>query len=181
MAHETPRHWDHSMRRRLQEGETAALAELYDRFASLAHGIAQRVLDDDEAVARVVTEVFARAWQAPGEFDADEGPLRSWIAAEAHRQAVRQVRLEHGGAPPEELAGKLRAASTAARADYIVTAMPAPLREALALARFQRLDLRQLAGRLGITEPEAARRLRLGLQLLSSAARYPVEEEGTAA
>ncbi|GHF47511.1 hypothetical protein GCM10010218_31120 [Streptomyces mashuensis] len=47
--------------------------------------------------------------------------------------------------------------------------MPAPLRAALDLAYFRRLDYHQTAARLGVTEDEARRRLRLGLQLLSTA------------
>lgn len=69
----------------------------------------------------------------------------------------------------EELERRVRRASVAARADYIVTSMPAPLRAALELAYFQRRDYRQTAADLGVTEAEARRRLRLGLQLLSTA------------
>ena len=177
MAHETPPHWDRSMRERLRRGEAAALAELYDRFATLAYRIAQRVLDDEEATAQVTREVFARIWEAPEDFDPDGGTLRSWIADQTHRVAVDRLRRPGGPADGQDPAGgtleaQVRAASTAARADYIVTAMPAPLREALYLTRFQRQDYRQMAERLGITRDEARRRLRLGLQLLSSAARY---------
>lgn len=70
---------------------------------------------------------------------------------------------------PAEIEQKIREASTAARADFIVTSMPAPLRAALELAYFQRRDYRQTAADLGVTEDEARRRLRLGLQLLSTA------------
>ncbi|ONK13630.1 sigma-70 family RNA polymerase sigma factor [Streptomyces sp. MP131-18] len=174
MAHETPPHWDRSMRQRLRRGEAAALAELYDRFASLAYGTARRVLDDEADTGEVTREVFSLIWQSPHDFDPDKGPMRSWIAAAAHRLAVDRLRRRPGpsGASPAEQAELVRAASTAARADYIVTAMPAPLRDALELTRFQRQDCRQMAERLGISEAEARRRLRLGLQLLSSAARY---------
>ncbi|RKN41679.1 RNA polymerase sigma factor [Streptomyces hoynatensis] len=177
MAHETPPHWDRSMRERLRRGEAAALAELYDRFATLTYRIAQRVLDDEEATAQVTREVFARIWEAPEDFDPEDGTLRSWIAGETHRIAVDRLRRPNGregGAPAAggALEAQVQAASTAARADYIVTAMPAPLRDALHLTRFQRQDYRQMAERLGITQDEARRRLRLGLQLLSSAARY---------
>ncbi|MBR7678981.1 RNA polymerase subunit sigma-70, partial [Streptomyces daliensis] len=74
----------------------------------------------------------------------------------------------------EQIEEKVRAASTAARADYIVTSMPASLRAALELAYFQRRDYRQTARQLGVTEDEARRRLRLGLQLLSSARTRPL-------
>jgi RNA polymerase sigma-70 factor (ECF subfamily) len=177
MAHETPPHWDRSMRQRLERGEAAALAELYDRFAPLAYSIASRVLGDEETTGQVTGEVFRRIWESPEEFDPDKGPMRSWIAAEAHRQAVGRLRRRHadggsGDVSRERLNELVRAASTAARADYILTAMPRPLRDALELTRFQRQDYRQMAERLGITESEARRRLRLGLQLLSTAAEY---------
>ena len=76
---------------------------------------------------------------------------------------------------PEELEQRVRSASAAARADYIVTSMPAPLRAALELAYIQRRDYRQTAADLGVTEDEARRRLRLGLQLLSTANTRPLE------
>ncbi|MGP3967309.1 sigma-70 family RNA polymerase sigma factor [Streptomyces sp. 6N223] len=183
MGHETPPHWDREMRDRLRNGEAAALAELYDRFASLAYGIAQRVLGDEDATGQVTGEVFARIWEAPEDFDPEQGPMRSWIAAEAHRRAVDRLRalieaaadLAADPAPPAAGAvDGVRSAATAARADYIFTAMPTPLRDALRLARFEQHDYRRMARELGITEAEACRRLRLGLQLLSSAAEYPM-------
>jgi RNA polymerase sigma-70 factor (ECF subfamily) len=175
MAHETPPQWDRSMRRRLREGEAAALGELYDRFAPLAYGVARRVLDEDDLAAEITREVFARLWASPEAFDPAHGPMRSWIAAEAHRLAVQRLREDASG-PPEQLARRVRSASTAARADYIVTSMPAPLRDALELTRSQRQDYREVARRLGITEDEARRRLRLGLQLLSTADSYAAHQ-----
>lgn len=76
---------------------------------------------------------------------------------------------QEGHGTTEDLERKVRHASVAARADYIVQSMPAPLRAALELAYFQRRDYRQTAADLDVTEDEARRRLRLGLQLLSTA------------
>jgi RNA polymerase sigma-70 factor, ECF subfamily len=176
MGHETPPRWDRETRDRLRGGEAAALAELYDRFASLAYGIAWRVLGDEDATAQVTGEVFARIGEAPEEFDPERGPMRSWIAAEAHRRAVDRLRrqVEAAGDPVPGAMDGVRSAATAARADYIFTAMPTPLRDALQLTRFEHHDYRRMAMRLGISEAEACRRLRLALQLLSSAAEYPM-------
>ncbi|MEU5363323.1 sigma factor [Streptomyces sp. NPDC005925] len=170
-----PRRWDHTMHQRLARGEAAALGELYDRFACLVHGLAHRVLGDERAADRVTREVFTHVWQHPGTYDPKQGPLRSWIAAQTHRLAVQRLRdtgaaaLVRDGGSPEELEGRVREASVAARADYIVQSMPGPLRAALELAYFQRHDYRRTAVDLGVTEDEARRRLRLGLQLLSTA------------
>ncbi|MBC9716411.1 sigma-70 family RNA polymerase sigma factor [Streptomyces sp. TRM66268-LWL] len=176
MAKDAPPRWDRRMQQRLARGEAAALGELYDRFASLVHSLAHRVLDDEEAADRVTREVFAHVWENPESYEPKQGSMRSWIAALAHRQAVQRLRkegaaalAEGGEGSAEELERKVREASAAARADYIVTSMPAPLRAALELAYFQRRDYRQTAADLGVTEDEARRRLRLGLQLLSSA------------
>ncbi|MEV7793123.1 sigma-70 family RNA polymerase sigma factor [Streptomyces sp. NPDC087512] len=171
-----PLRWDRTMQQRLARGEAAALGELYDRFASLVHGLAHRVLDDERAADRITRDVFAHVWEHPDTYDPRQGPLRSWVATLTHRLAVQRLRdteaaaLARGGpGTTEELEHRVRHASVAARADYIVQSMPAPLRAALELAYFQRRDYRQTAADLGVTEDEARRRLRLGLQLLATA------------
>ncbi|MGW7364532.1 sigma-70 family RNA polymerase sigma factor [Streptomyces sp. NPDC054841] len=182
MAKDTPPRWDRRMQQRLARGEAAALGELYDRFASLVHSQAHRVLEDDAAADRVTREVFGYVWENPDAYDPKQGSMRSWMARLTHRQAVHRLREqeraaheESGEGTAEELEQKVRRASVAARAEYIVTSMPAPLRAALELAYFQRRDYRQTAADLGVTEDEARRRLRLGLQLLSTANTRPLE------
>ncbi|WP_250405156.1 RNA polymerase sigma factor [Streptomyces cellostaticus] len=176
---DAPPRWDRRMQQRLARGEAAALGELYDRFASLVHSLAHRVLGDERAADGVTREVFAHVWEHPDSYDPKQGPMRSWVAQVTHRLAVQRLRatesaaLSPGGSGSAEelrsVEGKVRRASVAARADYIVHSMPAPLRAALELAYFQRRDYRQAAADLGVTEDEARRRLRLGLQLLSTA------------
>ncbi|MFF1721886.1 sigma-70 family RNA polymerase sigma factor [Streptomyces sviceus] len=173
---DAPPRWDRKMQQRLARGEAAALGELYDRFASLVHGLAHRVLGDERAADGVTRDVFAHVWEHPESYDPKQGPLRSWVAGLTHRLAVQRLRATEtaaltraGEGSAEELERKVRRASVAARADYIVQSMPTPLRAALELAYFQRRDYRQAAADLSITEDEARRRLRLGLQLLSTA------------
>ncbi|WP_128431808.1 sigma-70 family RNA polymerase sigma factor [Streptomyces cyaneus] len=173
---DAPPRWDRKMQQRLARGEAAALGELYDRFASLVHGLAHTVLGDERAADRITRDVFAHVWEHPDTYDPRQGPLRSWVATLTHRLAVQRLRdtetaalVRAGQGSTEELERKVRHASVAARADYIVQSMPVPLRAALELAYFQRRDYRQTATDLGVTEDEARRRLRLGLQLLSTA------------
>ncbi|MEU3506529.1 sigma-70 family RNA polymerase sigma factor [Streptomyces longwoodensis] len=173
---DAPPRWDRKMQQRLARGEAAALGELYDRFASLVHGLAHRVLGDEGAADGITREVFVHVWEHPESYDPNQGPLRTWVAGLTHRLAVQRLRdtgtaaLARGGpGTAEDLEHRVRHASVAARADYIVQSMPAPLRAALELAYFQRRDYRQAAADIGITEEEARRRLRLGLQLLSTA------------
>ncbi|MFJ7077765.1 sigma-70 family RNA polymerase sigma factor [Streptomyces sp. NPDC098781] len=173
---DAPPRWDRKMQQRLARGEAAALGELYDRFASLVHGLAHTVLGDERAADHLTRDVFAHVWEHPDSYDPKQGPLRSWVATLTHRLAVQRLRATETAAlavadqsSTEELERKVRHASVAARADYIVQSMPVPLRAALELAYFQRRDYRQTAADLGVTEDEARRRLRLGLQLLATA------------
>ncbi|MYZ38739.1 MULTISPECIES: sigma-70 family RNA polymerase sigma factor [unclassified Streptomyces] len=179
MAKDTPPRWDRRMQQRLARGEAAALGELYDRFAPLVHSLAHRVLDDSAAADRVTREVFSHVWDNPGAYDPKQGSMRSWVANVTREMAVERFRRTEAEAyeangegtaeEAEELEQKIRRASAAARADYIVRSMPTPLRAALELAYFRRRNYRQAAADLGVSEDEARRRLRLGLQLLSTA------------
>ena len=183
MANETPPRWDRKMQQRLARGEAAALGELYDRFASLVHSLSHRVLEDERAADRTTRDVFGYIWENPHAYDPKTGPMRSWIAGVTQEIAAGRLRRQHRDEAPQspdspecraQIEEKVRAASTAARADYIVTSMPSSLRAALELTYFQRRDYRQTARQLGVTEDEARRRLRLGLQLLSSATSHPM-------
>lgn len=165
------------MQQRLSRGEAAALGEMYDRFAALVHSQAHRMLDDEDAADAVTREVFGHVWENPDLYDPKQGSMRAWLAFLTHRESVRRLRDAADADPgaPDGLDERVRRATAAARADYIVASMPAPLRAALELAYVQRRDYRQAAADLGVTEDEARRRLRLGLQLLSTARTRPVE------
>jgi len=171
MATPAPPRWDRKMQQRLARGEEAALGELYDRYASLVHTLAHRVLGDDDSADQITDEVFGYIWVNPGAYDPRYGSLRSWIASLTQRHAVHRLRQceIRGRSSPAEIEARVREANTAARADFIVTSMPEPLRAALELAYRERLDYREAAVGLGVSEDEARRRLRLGLQLLSTA------------
>ncbi|MEU9577332.1 sigma factor [Streptomyces chilikensis] len=179
---------ERKLQQRLERGEAAALGELYDRYASLVHGLANRVLEDERAADAVTREVFGQVWENPSAYDHRQGPMRTWLSELTRTVAVRRLHaagtaeLRRRGADPEdpeavgaveELEARVREAAVAARADYIVTAMPASLRAALTLAYHHRRDYRRAAADLGVTEEEARRRIRLGLQLLATARTAP--------
>lgn len=123
MGHDAPPRWDRRMQQRLAHGEAAALGELYDRFASLVHSLAYRVLDDEDAADRITREVFGYIWEHPDSYDPKQGPLRSWVAGITRHQAVQRLRQTEAAsardsgadAPaPAEMEQKIQEASTAA-------------------------------------------------------------------
>ncbi|MFJ1703497.1 sigma factor [Kitasatospora sp. NPDC088346] len=162
MSDRTPS-WDEQIRWRLLRGEESALGELYDRFAPLVHGLAGLILDDLDAAEQLTREVFAQLWQHPAAYDPARGSLRAWLGTLTQRRAVERLRSQRGDDPEVE------ARATAARVQYMVAALPEPLRETIAVGWYDGLRYPETARRLGITEQAAKHRMRLGLQLISSA------------
>ncbi|CAM5239490.1 hypothetical protein SGRIM128S_05021 [Streptomyces griseomycini] len=175
-ARDVPPRWDRRMQQRLARAKAAALGELYDRFASLVHGLAHRVLGDERAADAITRDVFAHVWQHPDSYDPQAGPAAHLArradqpagrAAAAHHRdrGARPRRPRHHGGPGAQGAARLGDRPRRLHRPLL----PAPLRAALELAYFQRRDYHQTAVDLGVTDDEARRRLRLGLQTLATA------------
>ncbi|SEK21396.1 sigma-70 family RNA polymerase sigma factor [Streptacidiphilus jiangxiensis] len=180
MSSPAPIRWDRQIQRRLARGEESALGELYDQFAPLVHGLANRVLADQAAAEEITQDVFAHVWEHPESFDPAQGSMRSWIGTLTHRRSVERLRRdaaagaadgEGEGAPlePSSVEEEVLAAATAARVQYVVSSLPQALRETLLLTYFGGRTYRQAAKELGIAPATAKHRMRLGLQLLASA------------
>ncbi|MGY0463224.1 RNA polymerase sigma factor [Kitasatospora sp. cg17-2] len=162
---------DEQLQRRLARGEETALGELYDQLAPMVHGLAGRILADQSAAAQLTREVFAHVWEHPEAFDPSRGSLRSWLGALTHRRAVDRLRARRAEAagyagPAEE--DEIRTVATAARVQYVVSALPQPLRETIAESYYDGRTYQETARRLGISEQAAKQRMRLGLALLAT-------------
>ncbi|WP_327068397.1 sigma-70 family RNA polymerase sigma factor [Kitasatospora sp. NBC_01302] len=154
--------WDQQMRSRLARGEESALGELYDQLSPLVHGLAGRILGDEQAAAHLTREVFGHLWEHPEEFDPELRSLRSWVGELTQQRAVERLRRAELGA--EEIHDR----AAAAQVQYVVAALPPPLRETLETTWLDGRTYQETARRLGISEQAAKQRLRLGLQLLAS-------------
>ncbi|MEV7176799.1 sigma factor [Kitasatospora sp. NPDC093679] len=165
---------DERLALRLVRGEETALGELYDRFAPLVHGLALRVLDDQDAAEQLTRDVFAQVWTDPDRWHPEQGTLRSWLGRLTHRGAV--ARLREGCGDEHEIAAR----SAAAGAHHAVASLPDPLREAIAPGHHEGRTYRDTARRLGIGESAAKHRMRLGLQLVAGelAASHDVARDG---
>jgi len=174
---------DGELRDRLVAGEESALAELYDRFAPLVHGLALRVTGNPAGAQDVTQEVFIQVWEHPSRFDPKRANLRSWLGVIAHRRAVDWVRREVAhrrvaasvadqadparAAPPPGPAETVLAAETCAQVRLAVEELPEPQRAAIRLAYFEGQTYRQVAAALGIPEGTAKSRVRRGLAALA--------------
>ena len=143
----------------IARGDDEALGALYDRFASVAYGLALRILRDRTLAEDAVQEAFLGVWRTAEKFDAERAKPSTWVLTLVHRRAVDLVRREERrrGDPlesaPQE-AGEETAAEAELRAKRRVVQealrkLPDDQREALELAYYGGYTQSELAERLG--------------------------------
>jgi RNA polymerase sigma-70 factor, ECF subfamily len=82
-------------------GDEAAFAELYDRLARLAYGVALRILRSPQLAEEATQEAFLTVWRAADRFRAVRGSARSWVLMIVRARAIDRTRREQrrGGMP----------------------------------------------------------------------------------
>ncbi len=71
---------DAAVMARVAAGSQQALADIYDRYASLLLGIGVRMLSVRAEAEDTLHDVFVEVWKRAGDFDATRGTVRSWLA-----------------------------------------------------------------------------------------------------
>jgi len=143
----------------LARGDEGALAELYDRFGTVAYGLAIRIVRDTDLAEDAVQDAFLTVWRTASRFLAERGKARTWILTLVHRRAVDVVRREQsrrtetlkdlpeaGGRTADEEAW-LRLERT--RVQEALRQLPDQQREAIELAYYGGFTQSELADRLG--------------------------------
>src|SRR5213596_3492445 len=140
--------------------EQSALAELYDRYARPAYGLALRVLRDEALAEDAVQEAFLALWRTAARFVPEKGKASTWILTLVHRRAVDVVRREQrrrvdtldetheaegGTGVDEEAWVRLQRE----RVQQALRQLPDQQREALELAYYGGFTQSELAERLG--------------------------------
>lgn len=79
---------------RVAEGETQALAELYDATSRYVFGILRRMLWSAESAEEVAQEVYLQVWKTAGSFDPQRGSAWSWLALLTRSRAIDRMRAD---------------------------------------------------------------------------------------
>lgn len=167
---------------RIRSGDTAALGELYDRYAGVALATALRVVRDRQEAEDVVHDAFVAAWRKIARFDAERGSLRAWLMTVVRNRAIDRVRarrhpmdldeadelslLRTGPNPTWEDALR-RTSATDVRA--AMAKLPEDQRRAVELAYFEGYTYREIAELTSVPAGTASGRMRLALLKLREA------------
>ncbi|NNM26535.1 MAG: sigma-70 family RNA polymerase sigma factor [Phycisphaerales bacterium] len=79
---------------RVQQGDQAAFADLYDTLAPVVFGAVKRVVRDPAMSEEVTQEVFVELWRTAARFDSARASVSTWAVTIARRRAVDRVRKE---------------------------------------------------------------------------------------
>ncbi len=168
---------DNALVQLVANGESAALAELYDRYGRFAYGLAYRVLGDGSAAEEVVQDAFMQVWRKASTFDPAKGAgLRAWLLTIVHNRAIDVVRKRKNQAGREVeldpnapfIGASDPAVEVLAQLDQreirsAMETLPNEQRQAIEMAFFEGLTHREIAERHDLPLGTVKGRLRLGL------------------
>ena len=161
----------------VRAGDSAALAQLYDRYSSLVYAVALRVLADTAAAEDILQDVFMQLWRNPGLFDASRGSLGAWLAVITRHRAIDQLRKRRPETDVEEVVISVEAGldDAAERSRFlervrgVLAGLPAEQRSALEMAFFEGLTHSEIAQQTGQPLGTIKTRIRSALLALRKA------------
>jgi RNA polymerase sigma-70 factor (ECF subfamily) len=180
---------DEALLARLIAGRLDALDTFYERYRTMAYGIARRITTDDALAEDVVQEAFLGVWRGAAGYVAGRGSIRTWLLSIVHHRAIDAVRRRRavsdlpdetdGAQTPEPLVApdiwnEVSAHLDGAAVSEALATLPEAQRSALELAYFGGLSQTEIATRTGAPLGTVKSRIRLGLLGL----RHELERRG---
>jgi RNA polymerase sigma-70 factor (ECF subfamily) len=165
--------------RRVQYGDQAAFADVYDAISGLVFGAVKRILRDPAMSEEVTQEVFVEMWTTAQRFDPDRGLVSTWAVTIARRRSIDRVRREQSQRNRIEKLADRRPDSAPLTDDTAVASieqqrvaqalaeLPSDQRQIIELAFLDGLSHSAIADRLGLPLGTVKGRVRGGLQRLS--------------
>ena len=78
--------------KRLQDGDRAAFAELYDRYGKNLYGVIFTIVKNEPDAENLLQDTFVKIWRNIALYDAGKGRLFTWLVVIARRIALDFVR-----------------------------------------------------------------------------------------
>jgi len=150
--------------RRIAARDSAALSELYDRFADILYSVAFQLLQDRGQAEDVLQEVFLQIWDRAASFDSAQGKPITWAVVMTRNKCIdflrRQKRHGKGLEDYRESVPAESVTSAPTGGDTLILSeqVDAARRALAALNEDQRIAI-QMAFIEGLSQTEIAERL----------------------
>lgn len=76
----------------MANGDSHALAALYDRYSSTLLAVAHRMLGSKHNAEDLVHDVFLEAWRHAGDYSSSRGGVRTWLLLRLRSRAIDRLR-----------------------------------------------------------------------------------------
>lgn len=152
---------DWMLMHRIADGDEEAVAELYDRFASLVYKVSRQLLPTVSDADDAVQEIFVRLWRTADRYDPRRAKLVTWVMLITRRHLIDRLRrsavrpntspLDVSSAPPEDGRPREADASTDERNAGLyarIADLPELQRTVIERAYLQGFTLRQVSEQL---------------------------------
>ena len=173
---------DEQLMARIAALDASAIEALYDRYGSMAFGLATRITGDAALAEDVVQDAFLGVWRSADRYMDSRSSAKTWVLSIVHHRAIDAVRrrrptaeLPDPEAPSpralvvddawQEVLGRLDRAAIATA----MATLSAVQREAIELAYFGGLTQAEIAEHTGTPLGTVKSRVRLGLLSLRDA------------
>jgi len=169
---------DAELLRLVAGGDEAALASIYDQYASILLGLLLRILRSRGEAEDVLQEVFLQVWRRAGDFDESRGRGFTWLVTLARSRAIDRLRAldsrsrtaAASASEPSDFVSDASADTFRAEQREIVQAalaqLPDEQRRTLLLAYEEGLTQTEIAERTGQPLGTVKTRTRSGLMKL---------------
>ena len=171
---------DEALMARVQNGDTDAFAELYDRHAVRAFRVARAICQDSGRAEDAVQEGFLAIWSSRAHFRPENGSFKAWSMSIVRNRAIDSYRAAATRPPlqPFETQAEKPDAKSKSVQDQVLARgetdamllslreLPAAQAEVIALAFFGELSHTEIAAQLDLPSGTVKGRMRLGLEKL---------------
>jgi RNA polymerase sigma-70 factor (ECF subfamily) len=185
----------------LQEGQSDALAVLFDRYQKLVMSIALKIVRDPAEAEDVTQTVFLDFYRAVAQFEPSKGTTKVWLMQYAYHRAFnrrqhlqnrefyKKTELEEEELAPSVAAHRtfgLSAQETQALVRQSMDSLPDKQKSVIGMVCYEGLSLREIADRTGDSYASVRHHYYRGLHRLRSfisgeAAKEPMAEGGKCA
>ena len=73
-------------------GKTEAMAELYDRYAGMLLGLANKIMGNSADAEEVLQEAFLQVWRQAGRYDTARSSVSTWLVLITRSRAIDRLR-----------------------------------------------------------------------------------------
>jgi len=157
---------------KMAAGDRQALAEIYERHASILLGLAIRIVRERREAEDLLHDVFLEAWRSAKDFDPKRGRVRTWLAIRMRSRALdlqksARVSRNAGDGGLELLVDDGdKTTPDHARVRAVLAELGPDQRRVVELAYFEGLSCTEIAERIEIPVGTVKSRIAAGLERL---------------